>query len=404
MVAVAIGWEIYERTHQKMALGNVGLALVLPVLLFSLAAGHFADRHDRRFVCAWALGLRLFSSLGLAALSFQEGPVAWMYACLVVQGTSRAFMGPARSSLFPQLLPMDAIANGVTWNSGGFHIATVIGPAVGGVAIAAFGGAGWIYVIDVATSIFNMLVILSLKPIRAVQSSKEPATWASVMGGLQFVFRTKVILAAVTLDLFAVLLGGATALLPVYASDILHVDATGLGWLRAAPALGAVSMAGLIAYRQPMQRAGVALLWSVAIFGVATIVFGYSEDFTLSMGMLILLGAVDQVSVQIRHTLITLRTPDEMRGRVAAVNSVFISSSNQLGEAESGYVAEFFGPVASVVSGGIGTLIVVLAAAIGWPELRRLGKLEPEPSAASDEITTRPAEGKPPDESASKPA
>ncbi len=385
MLSVAVGWELYERTGQAIALGYVGLATVLPVLLLSLPAGHVADRFERRRIVILMQLLRGLASLGLAWLSWTQGPVMAIYGFLVVLGVARAFGGPARSALMPQVVPPELFSSAVTWSSSGFQLASVVGPALGGALIAFTGGAMWVYVADAIVAAIHALLLAGIT-IRNKPRSLEPATLKTVLAGMRFVWKTKLILAAITLDMFAVLLGGATALLPIYAKDILGVGVQGLGWLRAMPAVGALSMAMVIAHRPPMLRAGRALLFSVAGFGIATVIFGLSTSFALSLAMLFLIGALDNISVVVRHTLITMRTPDEMRGRVAAVNSVFISSSNQLGEFESGVVAQWLGPLVSVVSGGVGTVLVVLAIALRWPVLWRLGALhETSPDSGEEE-------------------
>jgi MFS family permease len=278
-------------------------------------------------------------------------------------------------------VPREAFANAVTWGSSNFEIGSMIGPAIAGVLIAQF-GVGTVYALD---ALCSLAFIGFLLPIRIEQQLAQPArhAFSDLFAGLSFVWRTKVILATLTLDLFAVLLGGAIALLPIFAEQILHVGPVGLGWLRAAPAFGAMAMALTLTHLPPMRRAGVTLLWSVAGFGVATIVFGLSRSFWLSLAALALTGAFDNISVVVRHTLVQLRTPDPMRGRVSAVNNVFIGSSNELGAFESGITAALFGPVISVVGGGIGVLLVVLGVGWMWPEVRRIGALHdpPEPDA-----------------------
>jgi MFS family permease len=374
--ATAVGWEIYQRTGSAAALGFAGLAQFLPVLLLALPAGHAADHYSRRLLFQLAQGAAGVASLGLAVLSFWQGPVALIFVCLVLAGAARALGAPNRSSLLPQVVPPEALTNAVTWNSSGWQFANVAGPALGGAALAVSGGrAGPAYL---TAAFCSLLCIVILAPIRQRWMSPRPPgarSLASLAAGVRFVWRTELLLAAITLDLFAVLLGGATTLLPIYARDILRVGPVGLGWLRAAPALGAFIMAVWLAHRPPMRRPGAALLLAVAGFGAATIVFGFSTTFWLSFLMLATTGALDNVSVVVRGTLMQTLTPDEMRGRVAAVNSVFISSSNELGGFESGVVAALFGPAASVVSGGVGTIVGVLLTALRWPRLVQLGPL-----------------------------
>jgi MFS family permease len=372
--AVAVGWEIYQRTGSAAQLGLVGLAQFLPVLLLALPAGHVADRFSRRAVLQLAQGIMILASLGLLALTVLHGPVALIYACLVLAGTARAFSAPARSSLLALVVPPESLGNAVTWNSSGWQVANVAGPALGGVALALPGRAAAAYLLAAGCCLACVLLLIPLRP-RPFERRAGQRSLASLLAGVRFVFRTKLLLAALTLDLFAVLLGGATALLPIYARDILGVGPIGFGFLRAAPALGAVLMAVTLAHRPPLRRAGRALLLAVAGFGLATIVFGISRNVYLSFAMLALTGALDNVSVVVRGTLMQTLTPDDMRGRVAAVNTIFISSSNELGEFESGMVAEWLRPVGSVVFGGVGTLIVVAGVALAWPELVRLGPL-----------------------------
>ena len=374
MQAVAVGWELYDRTGSAAALGFVGLVQFLPVLFFSLPAGHAADRYSRKHLLAGALGLMAVASTGLALLSLWRGPIPLVYLCLLLAGTSRAFNAPARWALVPQVVPLEVLSNAVTWNSSGWQIASVAGPALGGLLIGMTSRAAPAYVGTALCCIGCAVLVLSVK-LRTPAHPVQAATTRSLLAGIHFVWSKKLILAAITLDLFAVLLGGATALLPIYASDILQVGPTGLGWLRAAPSLGALLMAVTLAHRSPFRRAGRALLLAVTGFGVATIVFGLSRNFALSFTMLALTGALDNISIVVRGTLVQTLTPDEMRGRVSAVNAIFIGSSNELGAFESGITAQLFGPVISVVGGGIGTILVVLLAMLKWPEIYRLGSL-----------------------------
>lgn len=374
MLHVAAGWELYERTGRSGALGLVGLVQFLPVLLLSLPAGHAADRYSRKVLYAAAQGLMAASALGLATLSFLQGPIPLVYLCLLLVGVARALLAPSRASLVPLLVPGELLTSAIAWNTSGWQFASVTGPALGGLVVALAGGAAPAYLLSATGALVCTLLIASLRTPAPVRSPKA-VTLASLFAGLRFVWETKLLLAALTLDLFAVLLGGATALLPVYARDVLEVGASGLGWLRAAPSLGALAMAFLLAHRPPLRHAGRALLLSVAGFGVATVVFGLSQNVIVSFVALALTGAFDNVSVVVRHTLVQKLTPDEMRGRVSAVNLIFISSSNELGAFESGTVAELFNPVVSVVSGGLGTLLVVVLVMLRWPQVRRLGAL-----------------------------
>lgn len=375
MLTVAIGWELYERTRSPIMLGYVGLIQVLPVIAFFLPSGHLADRADRRLIILFGQTLMAIASASLAAISYFHGPVGLMYLCLLLAGIANAIKGPARSAFIPQLVPLPILANAAMWSSTSFQVASMAGPAVGGVIIAAVGAAWPVYVVDtvMALTFFGFVWLI---PSRHAGRPGESPSVRSLAAGLGFVLKEKVILASITLDMFAVLLGGATVLLPIYARDILEVGPRGFGWLRAAPALGALVMALAMAHLPPMRRAGRSLLWAVAGFGAATIVFGLSRSFWLSLAALFATGALDNVSVVVRHTLVQTRTPDWLRGRVSAVNNVFIGTSNELGGFESGLVAQLFGPVVSVVAGGIGTIAVVAAVGLAWPQVRALGSLQ----------------------------
>jgi MFS family permease len=377
MLDVAVGWELYERTSSPLALGGVGLALVIPVILFSLPAGHVADRYNRRHIVVITSIILFLVSLLLAFLSFTHGALPLIYGCLVIFGTAAAFNSPASSILMAQVVPEEVIENATSWSSSTWQLASVIGPALGGVLIALTKNAFWIYLANAATMLTFVVLLLMLRNIQQqiAIAPKEKTTLRSLGEGLTFLRGNQVLLAAITLDMFAVLLGGATTLLPIYARDILQVGPTGLGWLRAAPSIGALCMALFLAHRPPFKHAGRTLLLAVAGFGLATIIFGISRSFWLSMLMLFSLGALDNISVVIRHTLLLVRTPDTMRGRISAVNSLFISASNELGGFESGLVAQLLGPFISVVGGGVGTIVVVVAIALIWPEMRKLGTL-----------------------------
>jgi MFS family permease len=373
MVSVAIGWQLYDRTHSPMALAYVGLAQIIPVVLLSLPAGVAADRFDRRAV-ALVSHLVLAACAGtLALLTFVDAPVWATYCVLAVQGGAVAFSAPAASSLLPNLVPAELYVNANAWRSSTFQMAALGGPAAAGFALDAFGALG-VYLAGAGASLVYALLLLGVpKPPRA---PARPTSDGGVRAGLRFVFRTRLLLGAITLDLFAVLLGGATALLPIFAKDILQVGPRGLGWLRAAPAFGAFTLALIQTRLPPWRRAGVALFVAVAGFGLATIGFGLSKSFGLSLVCLSLTGAFDNVSVVIRATLEQVVTPDELRGRVSAVHYVFIGLSNELGEFESGLAAALLGPVGAVVFGGVGTLVVCAVAAGLWPQLPRLRELK----------------------------
>lgn len=375
MEMLAVRWELYERTQNPLDLGYVGLVQVMPVLALALVAGHVADRFNRRTIVVIALLAVIGAALGLAAVSVWQGPLLAVYGCLLVNGTARAFLQPAKQALLPQLVDRAQFSNAVTWNSGGFQLATVVGPAIGGFLLYGLGNPAFIYGLNACAAAVYLVLLLFVK-LRPVENRPQHATLQSLLAGVRFVWHTQVVLGAMALDMFAVLLGGATTLLPIYAKDILLVGPSGLGWMEAAPALGALLMSMVLAHRPVLDRAGAKLLWAVAAFGVTMIVFGLSRSFALSLVMLFLSGAVDMISVVIRQTLVQLQTPDSMRGRVSAVNGVFISTSNELGGFESGLTAKWFGTTVSVVGGGIGTLLVVVAAAWSWPQLRNWGRLD----------------------------
>jgi MFS family permease len=375
MMGVAVGWDLYERTNSPLALGMVGLAQVLPVIVLAIPAGHAADRHSRKGLIILAHGLLLLATLGLGVLSAWRGPAGWTYLFLVVTGVGQVLNRPARWAILPQIVPRDFLLSAVTWNTSAWQIAAMTGPALGGVVIALAGSATACYVFNAGCSAVVICLTASLR-LRAAPRDCLPVSLRSLLAGLGFVFRTDLILATITLDMFAVFLGGATALLPIYARDILRIGPTGLGWLRAAPSVGSFLMAMVLAHRPPMRHAGKSLLWAVAGFGIVTIVFGLSRNPYLSFAMLLLTGALDNVSVVVRQTLVQLLTPDEMRGRVSAINTIFIASSNELGAFESGLAARLFGTVPSVVGGGIGTVLVVLGVAAIWPKVSTLGSLQ----------------------------
>ena len=371
--SVAIGWEMYQRTGDALSLGLVGLAQALPTMLLALPAGYLADRFNRPKLVMFSLFGMTITSIGMAILSYQEGSITWMYILLALDATAVILGRPARVALLPQLVPVTAFANAVTWNTSLSQISGVIGPALGGLIIAAI-DPSFAFVVAAATSLLFMVVLARFR-FGADIKSGQPPSLQGLLAGIHFVWNTRIILTMISLDLFAVLLGGAVYLLPIFAEDILQVGATGFGWLRAAPAIGAFCMAFAMIYLPPLRRAGLSLLISVGAFGVATIIFGLTKSFWVALAMLFLTGAFDNVSMVIRQTAQLLLTPDHMRGRVSAVTSVFVGASNELGGLESGMVAQAFGPVFSVVSGGIGTLLVVAFTAWWSPELRQLGMM-----------------------------
>jgi MFS family permease len=384
--AVAVGWELYQGTDSPAALGFVGLVQFLPVLLLTLPAGHAADRYSRKGIVIAAQVLVALACLGLAVRSQLDGPIRLIYLGVLLVGVGQAFNSPARWSLIPLVVPDELLTAAVTWNSSGWQVASVVGPALGGLVVGELGLPA-AYVVAGLCALGAATLLVPLRPRPAVRHTGG-VTLDSVLAGLRFVRRNELMLAAITLDLFAVLLGGATALLPIFARDILHVGPVGFGWLRAAPSLGALLMAIVMAHRPPLRRAGPTLLAAVAGFGVATIVFGLSESAALSFIMLAITGALDNISVVVRGTLVQVLTPDTMRGRVSAVNALFIGSSNELGAFESGITAQWFGPVLSVVGGGVGTLLVVLIVAIQWPVVLRLDSL-----AAAAELPPQEPDG-----------
>ncbi len=376
MQAVAVGWQVYDITHRALDLGLVGLAQFLPGILLFLVSGHASDRFDRRKVLGYCYaGYALCSGLLLLIAERGAYSVRPIYLVLILLGVVRSFNGTASRSILPQLVPDEDFANAVAWNATTFQAATILGPSLGGILYAIFRGPSAVYAMAMLTAVGALVSTFRIKT-RAQARRREPTTLKTVLAGLHFIWREKLILGAISLDLFAVLLGGAVALLPVYAREILHTGPWGLGLLRTAPGVGAAFMAVALAHRPLRGHAGPVLLWSVAGFGVCTLIFGVSTSLALSLLSLIFLGASDMVSVIIRATLVQVRTPDEMRGRVTAVDMVFIGASNELGQFESGLTAQWFGTVPAVLLGGVGTLVVIALWAWWFPELRRAGKLE----------------------------
>ncbi len=389
MQSAAVAREVYRRTHAPISLAYIGLVQVLPVLGLALIAGHAADRFNRRYIIMTAVLVISAGSAGLAVISALHGDVRLMYACLFFAGLARAFQQPAKASFLPHLVPRKVFTNAVTWNAAAFQLASVLGPAAAGILIGVFDSSAVVYACD-ASFALCFFAMLSQVRDRRRSSERQPFTWENLAAGMRFVWQNKVILAASSLDMFAVLFGAAVALLPIYAEDILHVGSVGYGVMMAAPAAGAVFMSFVLSHRPPMKHAGRSLLGVVTGFGLATIVFGFSTWFPLSLAMLFLVGAMDNVSVVIRHSMIQLLTPDHMRGRVSAINGMFISISNEVGDIESGTVAQAFGATFSAVSGGIGTLAVVGVVALLFPQLHRFGKLDGSVVAKP----LRPAAGK----------
>ncbi len=397
MLTVAIGWELYERTHSSLLLGLVGLTAFVPMVLMTLPAGHVADTRERKKVIVAMQSVLACTSTGLAIISWKQEPVAWMFICLFVAGVARTFLWSASASFLPQLVPRQDFPLALNWSSSTFQFSSVAGPAAGGALIAFRHDAFVVYAFTALSSVI-CLGMICLVRTHSKPPPKEPVSMQALLGGFRFVFHHRIILAAITLDLFAVLFGGATALLPVYAKDILFVGPQGLGLLQAALPVGSMLCAMIMAHRPPMQKAGRSLIWAVVIFGLATVGFGFSRWFWLSLLMLFICGFVDNVSVIVRHTLVQLLTPDSMRGRVSSVNNLFIGTSNELGAFESGLASyggdllrpgHSFGPVFSVVSGGIATILVVAAVAWIWPEIPRFGRLV---QPAEEEVKPGPSD------------
>ena len=375
MLLFVVGWELWIRTHSALALGFVGLAQVLPVILLSLPAGHVADHYNRkRIVIITELCLAVFV-LALGWLSYTNGPLILIYLFLLLIGIARAFHDPASSTLLPQTVPPNLFSTAATWSSSSWHLASITGPALAGLLVGLLDAGTIIYLIDALAALTFCVLLINIKG-RELALAPRGSTIQSLREGLRFMRDSKVILAAITLDMFAVLFGGVVALLPIFATDILRVGPEGLGLMRAASSIGALGMAFSLAHLPPMKQAGRTLLWAVAGFGMATIIFGLSTSFLLSVAMLLTLGALDNISVVIRYTLLLSLTPDELRGRVNAINSIFISMSNELGAFESGLAAALLGPVVAVVAGGSATILVVLAVAKGWPEMLALKSLD----------------------------
>jgi MFS family permease len=393
MQSVAVGWQVYEITRRPLDLGYVGLAQFAPGFVLFLFAGHAADLFDRRKLLVGCYGGFALCSALLLAISWRTPQsvhsisVHSIYVVLVLLGIFRSFNWPASRALLPQLVPEEHFANAVAWNASTFQIATIAGPAIGGIAYALFRGPEAVYAIAVSVSILATLFTLRIHPLptspekefaeRVAErvAEKEPVSLRTVLAGFRFIWEKKLILGSISLDMFAVLLGGAVALLPVYARAILHTGPWGLGLLRSAPGVGAALMAIAVAHRPIRRHAGPTMLLAVAAFGVLTIIFGISRSLILSLAALFLTGAADMVSVIIRATLVQVATPDEMRGRVSAVDMLFIGVSNELGQFESGLTAQWFGTVPAVVLGGVGTLLVIATWAWLFPELRKADQL-----------------------------
>jgi MFS family permease len=373
MQTVAVGVQVYELTHDPLDLGLIGLSQVAPFLLFVLIAGQAADRLNRKRIVLACFATQLACSLALAWFTYAGLRAAWpVFAVMVVFGAARAAMGPASQALLPNLVPIALFGNAVGINSAMWQVATIAGPALGG-ALYAHSGPGAVYA---AVATLLAVAVGAIASITAPPQAplREPPSWRTLVEGLRFVWQRHIVLGAISLDLFAVLFGGATALLPAYATDVLKVGVEGLGWLRAAPGIGAAVMAAALTLRPINRHAGRALFAGVMVFGVATIVFGLSHSFALSLVALAVLGAADMISVFVRHLLVQLETPDAMRGRVGAVSWMFIGASNELGEFESGLTAAWWGLMPAIVAGGAATLAIAWAWTRWFPELRRLDR------------------------------
>ncbi len=385
MQSVAVGWQIYEITRRPLDLGLVGLAQFLPGLLLFLLGGHVADRFDRRHVLLACYSSFALCSLALLTITLRGvHGVAPVYMVLVALGFVRVFSGPSGQAFSPLLVPASVFPNAAAWASSIFNAATILGPVIGGVLYALRGSAAAVYVTAATALGISVLLMLAIR-VDGVQQLSRGRDWNTVLAGFQYVWRNKLILGTTTLDLFAVLLGGAVALLPVFAREILNAGPRGLGLLRASPGVGAGLMAIVIAYVPLRRRAGLKMLCCVAAFGAATVVFGLSRNLYLSMFALFLVGAADMVSVIVRLTLVQLATPDEMRGRVSAVNMLFIGASNEFGQFESGITAQWMGTVPAVVAGGVGTIAIVALWSWLFPALCRVDGLNQESLAIAAE-------------------
>ncbi|HEX3940929.1 MAG TPA: MFS transporter [Acidobacteriaceae bacterium] len=388
--AVAVAWQVYQITHRAIDLGYTGLALFLPGLLFLLPSGHVADRYDRRHVILVCYTLQIVCSSALLFLALHGvHRVFPILAVLFVVGTGRAFSGPASSALLPHLVPEEHFVNAVTWGATVFQIANITGPALGGLLYTLplhgkWAGAPIVFAVTLLTLICFVVLVSSLD-VRPGRMEHRSISTDVILAGFRYVWDTKLLLGSISLDLFVVLLGGAVALMPIFARDVLHTGPEGLGILRAAPALGALAVSVWLAFRPLARRAGAKMFVAVAIFGAATIVFGLSRNLLLSLAALTIVGASDMVSVVIRSSMLQLATPVSMRGRVSAVSSLFITGSNELGEFESGLTAQWWGAVRAVVIGGIGALAVTGAWSTLFPGLRHVDELTADALTKAEE-------------------
>jgi MFS family permease len=376
MISVAVGWQIYGLTHRPLDLGLVGLAQFAPGVALFLIAGHTADRYRRQSILRTCYAAFAVCSAILLVLALRGISTAWpIYAVLLANGAVRAFNGPTGQAFLPQLVKPEHFPNAVTWSASFFQSATILGPMAGGLIYGFAGSPAPVFASATVAYCIAVALVSAIRPEVATRKSSVEAV-GMILDGLRYIWRSKLILGCMSLDLFAVLLGGAVALLPIFSSDILHTGAWGLGVLRAAPGVGAVGVAILLAHHPLRKKAGLSMLYCVCGFGVFTIVFGLSHSLALSLIALALTGAFDMVSVIVRSTLVQLKTPDEMRGRVSAVNMLFIGASNEVGQFESGLTAQWFGAVPAVILGGAGTIAVVLAWGWLFPSLRKVDQLE----------------------------
>jgi MFS family permease len=374
ILAVAVGWQIYEITHSTFMLGMAGLVQFLPIVLFTLVAGHVADRYDRRAVYGIALGVQGIATVILALGTWQHWlGITGIFTVVGLIGAARSFQGPSTQALLPTLVPDHLVPKAIAWATGAFQAASIVGPSIGGLLYAF--GAAVPYATAAALALLGTGFVALMRQTRKARP-RQPTNFASLFSGINYIRAKPVILGSISLDLFAVLLGGATALLPAFARDILHVGVWGLGLLRTAPAVGSIVMSIYLARHPPGRKVGSKMFAAVFVFGITTIIFGLSRSFLLSFATLLLMGAADTISVVIRSSLVQLETPDEMRGRVGAVNSLFIGTSNQLGEFESGVTASLFGTVAATVLGGVGTLVVAFLWMRFFPSLRAFDRFE----------------------------
>ncbi len=377
--AVVVAWQIYDLTHDPLSLGLIGLAEAVPFIGVALFAGHVADRVSRVRISLIALAALFGCSVALLGFTLVAGIITpgrvWpIYVVIFLSGIARSFLQPARSALGAELVPRELYPNAVTWRSSTWQFATVVGPAVGGL-VYGFGSASAAYAVDAIIMAISVLALSAMRHSPPAVTLSSESFVESLSTGIRFVRGQPIVLGALSLDLFSVLFGGAVALLPIFAAEILHVGPQGLGVLRAAPAIGAVTMSVLLAHLPPLRQAGRTLLYAVAMFGVCMIGFGLSRNFLLSIALLAASGMADTVSVVIRSTLLQVLTPSHLLGRVSAVNAIFIGSSNEIGAFESGTAARLIGTVPSVVLGGMATLVVVAITAAKVPSLRRLGRI-----------------------------